>query len=344
MSMAVNAAPDPGAGTSAGTPVLEVERLAVEFRTTHGPLRVVEDVSFTLHAGETFGLVGESGSGKSVTSLALLGMIGPPSGSIPEGSIRLEGRELLGMSDRELSRIRGRELSMIFQEPKRSLDPAFTVGDQIAETLRAHLDLSRREAWRRAVAMLDTVGIPKAETRARDYPHQFSGGMAQRVMLAIALCCEPKVLVADEPTTALDVTVQAKVLDLMRDLQKEMGLTVLFISHDLSVVAEMCDRVGVMYAGQLVEQASVDEIFFSPQHPYTAALLEAIPGARTDQGQLEAIPGVVPPAHDLPSGCRFHPRCAHAVQRCSEVEPQLLGVESAVRCIRADELRLGGVA
>jgi peptide/nickel transport system ATP-binding protein len=345
MGTTVNAAPQPQATTkpAIGSAVLEVEHLAVEFRTTHGRVRVVEDVSFTLTSGETFGLVGESGSGKSVTSLALLGMIGPPSGSVPEGSVRLEGRELLGMPERELSRIRGREVAMIFQEPKRSLDPAFTVGDQISETLRTHLGVSRREGWRRAVAMLDTVGIPSPSRRAHDYPHQFSGGMAQRVMLAIALCCEPKVLIADEPTTALDVTVQAKVLDLIRDLQHEMGLAVLFISHDLGVVAEMCDQVAVMYAGQIVEHSPADDVFFHPQHPYTAALLEAIPRTDLAGGRLVAIPGVVPPAHAWPSGCRFHPRCAYATDRCEEEVPALVGSDSKRRCLRADELHLRGV-
>lgn len=336
-------APQTEPEVASGAVVLEVEHLSVEFRTAHGPVRVVEDVSFTLRAGETLGLVGESGSGKSVTSLALLGMIGPPNGSMPEGSVRLMGRELTGMPERQLRRIRGREMSMIFQEPKRSLDPAFTVGDQIAETLRAHLGLSRRDAWQQAVRMLDTVGIPSASRRAHDYPHQFSGGMAQRAMLAIALCCEPKVLIADEPTTALDVTVQAKVLDLIRDLQHDMGLALLFISHDLGVVAEMCDQVAVMYAGEVVEHASANEVFFHPKHPYTSALLEAIPRPNVEGGRLAAIPGVVPPAHAWPSGCRFHPRCEHAVDRCGEEVPVAIGSGISVRCLRAGELHLRGV-
>jgi peptide/nickel transport system ATP-binding protein len=336
-------------------PLLDVEDLAVDMFTDRGPVRVVEEVGFTLAEGETFGLVGESGSGKTVTALAVLGMIGPPSGRVVEGAVRLDGRELRGLPPGELRRVRGREVGMIFQEPRRSLDPAFTVGDQIAETARAHLGLSRRDAWRKAVEMLDLVGIASADRRAREYPHQFSGGMAQRVMLAIALCCSPKVLIADEPTTALDVTVQAQVLDLVRDLQADLGLAVLFISHDLGVIAEMCDRVAVMYAGQIVEQAPVLDLFLHPRHPYTAALLESIPNAAAGGGaggdRLAAIPGVVPPAHDWPAGCRFHPRCAHATERCGAEAPALaaLGATNGggdgrvARCLRVAELSLEGV-
>jgi peptide/nickel transport system ATP-binding protein len=339
-----------GNGVDPAAPVLEVEGLAVDFFTEHGPVRVVEDVGFRLAAGETFGLVGESGSGKTVTSLAVLGMIGPPAGRVPEGSVRLAGTELRGLPARELQSIRGREISMIFQEPRRSLDPAFTVGDQIAETVRAHLGMSRRDAWRKAIEMLEVVGIPSASRRVHEYPHQFSGGMAQRVMLAIALSCSPKVLIADEPTTALDVTVQAQVLDLIRDLQADLGLAVLFISHDLGVIAEMCDRVAVMYAGQIVEQAPAEELFVRPQHPYTAALLEAIPNADAGGDELSAIPGVVPPAHAWPTGCRFHPRCAHAVERCA-IDPPLLvpagdaatGETRTARCLRVGEVVLEGV-
>jgi oligopeptide/dipeptide ABC transporter ATP-binding protein len=335
----------PGDTTTSTTevPLLEVEDLAVEFLTPDGPVRVVDEVSFTLAEGETFGLVGESGSGKTVTSLAVLGMIGPPAGRVPAGSVRLQGRELRGLSARELHEVRGRQMSMIFQEPRRSLDPAFTVGDQIAETVRAHLGLSRRDAWRKAVEMLDLVGIGGASQRAHQYPHQFSGGMAQRVMLAIALCCTPKVLIADEPTTALDVTVQSQVLELIRDLQAELGLAVLFISHDLGVVAEMCDRVAVMYAGQVVEQQDVEGLFLRPQHPYTAALLRSIPNADVGGSRLSAIPGTVPPAHAWPAGCRFHPRCAHAVDACGTEAPALAGNGAAARCLRVDALDLEGV-
>lgn len=325
--------------------VLKVENLSVELSTDAGWLRIVDDVNLTLEHGRTFGLVGESGSGKTVTSLAVLGMIRPPRGRVPSGSVRLLNRELQTLSSRELRRVRGRDIGMIFQEPRRSLDPAFTVGDQIAETVRAHLGLSRRAAWKRAVDMLDMVGIASASQRAHEYPHQFSGGMAQRVMLAIALSCSPKVLIADEPTTALDVTVQAQVLDLIRKLQAELGLAVLFISHDLGMIAEMCDRVAVMYAGQIVEEAAVEELFLKPGHPYTAALLSSIPNPQAPGAGLRAIPGVVPPAHAWPTGCRYHPRCAHAASRCSEEPPTpiTLGPERSARCLLAGSLALTGV-
>jgi peptide/nickel transport system ATP-binding protein len=333
--------------TRAKQPLLQVENLAVDFLTQHGAVRVVEGASFTLDKGETFGLVGESGSGKTVTSLAVLGMICPPSGRVSVGSVRLNGRELTGLPRRELNRVRGREIAMIFQEPRRSLDPAFTVGDQIAETVRVHFGLSRKEAWRRAVEMLDLVQIPSAVHRAHEYPHQFSGGMAQRVMLAVALSCSPKVLVADEPTTALDVTVQAQVLQLIRDLQASLGLAVLFISHDLGVIAQMCDRVAVMYAGQIVEQANIRDLFLRPCHPYTAALLASIPNPKDATGRLVAIPGVVPPPQLWPTGCRFHPRCTHAVNRCKVDTPEAAptpGCEGAfARCHLADTLMLEGV-
>jgi oligopeptide/dipeptide ABC transporter ATP-binding protein len=305
-------------------------------------------VGFTVDQGETFGLVGESGSGKTVTSLALLGLVGAPTGRVAEGSIRFNQRELRGLSRRELDRIRGRDIAMIFQEPRRSLDPAFTVGDQIAETVRAHRGLSRREAWRRAVEMLDLVRIPSAGRRAHEYPHQLSGGMAQRVMLAVALSCSPQLLIADEPTTALDVTVQAQVLKLIRELQRELGLSVLFISHDLGVIAEMCDRVAVMYAGQIVEQAPVNELFLHPRHPYTAALLASIPHSGIIGGQLRAIPGSVPAAHAWPLGCRFNPRCDHAVDRC-RVDVPLVSSSSGgdnrfARCHLANSLALEGIS
>jgi peptide/nickel transport system permease protein len=325
-------------------PLLEVENLAVDFFTPHGPVRVVEGVSFTLADGETFGLVGESGSGKTVTSLALLGMISLPTGRVADGSVRLRGRELVGLPGRDLRPIRGGEVSMIFQEPRRSLDPAFTVGDQIAETVRAHLGVSRRDAWRRAVEMLELVKIPDAKQRAHQYPHQFSGGMAQRVMLAIALSCSPKVLIADEPTTALDVTVQAQVLELIRELQADLGLAVLFISHDLGVIAQMCDRVGVMYAGQLVEQATAFDLFARPRHPYTAALLASIANPEAESGRLVAIPGAVPPAHAWPTGCRFHPRCAHVTDRCVSEAPQPVTIagraDAMARCLAVESLHL----
>jgi peptide/nickel transport system ATP-binding protein len=325
--------------------LLQVENLTVDFYTHAGAVRVVDGVSFTLARGETFGLVGESGSGKSVTSLAALGMIAPPTGKVVEGSVKLDGRELVGLPRRELRKVRGGEIAMIFQEPRRSLDPAFTVGEQIAETVRAHTGASRRVAWQRAVEMLELVKIANASKRAHEYPHQFSGGMAQRVMLAIALSCSPKVLIADEPTTALDVTVQAQVLELIQDVQRELGLAVLFISHDLGVIAEMCDRVAVLYAGQIVEIGDVYDLFLRPKHPYTAALLRSIPNPETSSGYLSAIPGTVPPAHSWPTGCRFHPRCAHAVDTCATDAPALVGHQgSLARCLRINSLSLDGVS
>jgi peptide/nickel transport system permease protein len=329
---------------STDLPLLQVENLSVDFFTTRGLVRVVDGVSFTLAQGETFGLVGESGSGKTVTSLAVLGMINPPTGRVAEGSVRLAGREIVGLPSRELRPIRGGEIAMIFQEPRRSLDPAFTVGDQIAETIRAHRGVSRREANQRAVEMLDLVRIPDAKRRVHQYPHQFSGGMAQRVMLAIALSCSPKVLIADEPTTALDVTVQAQVLQLIRDLQQDLGLAVLFISHDLGVIAQMCDRVGVMYAGQVVEQSSVLDVFARPRHPYTAALLASMANTSGESRRLAAIPGAVPPAHAWPTGCRFHPRCPHAFDRCASELPQPVFITSGstamARCLATESLNL----
>jgi peptide/nickel transport system ATP-binding protein len=330
-----------------GNALFQVDNLTVDFFMRHGSVRVVEGVSFAVDRGETFGLVGESGSGKTVTSLAALGLVGPPTGRVVEGSVRLAGRELVGLPRRELRKLRGRDISMIFQEPRRSLDPAFSVGDQIAETVRAHTGASRRAAWQRAVEMLELVQIPSASRRAHEYPHQFSGGMAQRVMLAVALSCSPKVLIADEPTTALDVTVQAQVLQLIRDVQAEFGLAVLFISHDLGVIAEMCDRVAVMYAGQIVEIGDVHNVFLHPRQPYTAALLASIPNPEVSSGYLTAIPGAVPPAHAWPTGCRFHPRCAYALDVCKTEAPALIasgGCGGAMaRCLRADALSLDGV-
>ncbi|WP_016693605.1 ABC transporter ATP-binding protein [Rhodococcus rhodochrous] len=326
--------------------VLEVKDLAVDFFGPHGTVRVVEDLSFDIKPGETFGIVGESGSGKTVSSLAIMGLISSNVAQISSGSVRLNGRELLGLSARQLRKVRGREIGMIFQEPKRSLDPSFTVGHQIAETVRVHLGLSRREAWQHAVKMLDLVRIPDAARRAKQYPFEFSGGMAQRVMLAIALSCSPKVLIADEPTTALDVSVQNNVLSLIQELQDELGIGVLFISHDLGVVAEMCDRVAVMYAGQIVERGTVEDIFFGPRHPYTAALLSAIPGGHLSGGRLTAIPGIVPPAHAWPTGCRFNTRCPHAVDTCrTEAPPLVSGTgENVARCHLTSTLSLKGVS
>ncbi len=323
--------------------LLEIEDLTVSFPSKAGWVNAVERASFAIEPGQTVGLVGESGSGKTVTSLAVVGLIQAQGGRV-EGHARFEGRDLVGLSERALADIRGACIGMIFQQALRSLDPAFTVGEQIAETVRRHWDVTRKQAWQRAVEMLERVHIPRAAARASEYPHTFSGGMCQRVMIAMALACEPALLIADEPTTALDVTVQSHILDLIREIQRETHIAVLFISHDLGVIAEMAERVVVMYAGQVVEQASVEDVFVRPRHPYTSGLLGAIPAV--GQGRrLVDIPGNVPAPGYAPRGCRFHPRCPHAQRgRCDQVEPPIerRGV-SDVRCVRADELQLPGV-
>lgn len=326
-------------------PLLSVENLEVSFATGEGMVRVVDDMSFTVNAGEVVGLVGESGCGKSVTSLAIMRLIPTPPGRITAGRIMFEGQDLLALSESEMRRLRGNRISMIFQEPMTSLDPAFKVGEQIASAVRHHKRLSRSEAWERAIEVLDLVGIPHARARVNDYPHMFSGGMRQRVMIAIALSCEPSLLIADEPTTALDVTIQAQVLDLMRSLQDELGMAVVFVTHDLGVVSELCDRVVVMYAGQAFEVADADQLFVRPRHPYTEGLLACLPAEHIDE-QLEPIPGTVPPAGSMPNGCRFHPRCRYCVTgRCDDgaVPLYLVGNGRASRCVRVSELQLAGV-
>ncbi|WP_208430946.1 ABC transporter ATP-binding protein [Aeromicrobium yanjiei] len=302
-------------------------------------------MNLSLGAGMTLGLVGESGSGKTVTSLAIMGLIAGKNTRLT-GSVKLLGRELVGLSEGELSHLRGSEMAMVFQEPRRSLDPAFTVGDQIAEVIRRHEGVSRKDAFAQAVEMLEKVGIPDAKSRAKAYPHQFSGGMCQRVMLAIALACKPKLLIADEPTTALDVTVQKEMLALMNQLQADFDVSILFITHDLGVVAEMCDDVNVMYAGQVVESTGLYELFETPQHPYTEGLLAAIPESVPRGGRLRSIPGAVPAPREWPVSCRFFARCAHAVPgRCDEGPVDLAMVQPghAVRCVRAGELELKGI-
>jgi peptide/nickel transport system ATP-binding protein len=324
-------------------PLLRVEDLSVSFASRNSRVFAVEGASFDIEAGKTVGLVGESGSGKTVTSLAILGLIQSQGGRVT-GHVEFEGRELVGMKEKDLEEIRGARVGMIFQQASRTLDPAFTVGEQIAETVRRHRGASRKEAWARAVEMLDRVQIPRAADRASEYPHTFSGGMCQRVMIAMALSCEPALLIADEPTTALDVTVQSHILDLIREIQADTGIAVLFISHDLGVIAEMADRVVVMYAGQVVEQASIEDVFLHPRMPYTSGLLGAIPAI--GQGRrLVDIPGNVPAPGQAPPGCRFHPRCPHFEPgRCDEVVPplDLLG-GTEVRCVRADEIELPGI-
>ncbi|GAB6877508.1 ABC transporter ATP-binding protein [Thermaerobacter litoralis] len=304
-------------------PLLEVRGLRTEFHTGEGRFAAVDDVSFTIARGETVGLVGESGSGKSVTSLSILRLVPSPPGRITAGSILFEGQDLLRLSEAAMRRIRGNRISMIFQEPMTSLNPVFPVGKQIAEALQWHRGLSRRAAWERAVELLRLVGIPDPAARARQYPHQMSGGMRQRVMIAMAVACEPQLLIADEPTTALDVTVQAQILDLMKDLRRRLGTAILLITHDLGVVADMADRVLVMYAGRIVESAPVDDLFARPLHPYSEGLLASMPQLHRRQERLHVIPGQVPNPARLPTGCRFHPRCPYAIDICRQQEPVL---------------------
>jgi oligopeptide/dipeptide ABC transporter ATP-binding protein len=325
--------------------LLEVTDLKTYFDTDEGVVKAVDGVSFHLDKGETLAVVGESGSGKSVTSLSVMRLIPTPPGRIASGQMLFEGQDLARKSERDMRRIRGNDISMIFQEPMTSLNPVYTVGDQIAEAIVLHQGKSYREAMKVAVEMLDLVGIPEPGKRVKNYPHQMSGGMRQRVMIAMALSCGPKLLIADEPTTALDVTIQAQILDLMRKLQREIGMSILFITHDLGVVAEMADRVVVMYAGRAVEEGDVNDIFARPQMPYTLGLMNSIPRvdrAAEHQDRLEAIPGNVPNPLYLPEGCAFHPRCRFATDECKQAIPALedTGNGHMVRCIRWKDLDL----
>jgi oligopeptide/dipeptide ABC transporter ATP-binding protein len=308
--------------------LLEVTDLRTHFFTREGVVQAVDGVSFSLDRGATLGLVGESGCGKSVTALSIMGLIPRPPAKIVGGSVVFEGRDLTRLSDRQLEGVRGAQVSMIFQDPMTSLNPTLTIGTQITETMRRHLDVSKDEARRRAVDLLGKVGIPNAAARLSDYPHRFSGGMRQRVMIAIALSCNPKLLIADEPTTALDVTIQAQILDLLHDLQREYEMALILITHDMGVVAEVADEVAVMYAGQIVEQAPVLELFDHPEHPYTEALLGSLPqieGEGIREGRLTAIPGRPPDLVDPPDGCRFAPRCPYVqLGDGCDVTPQVL--------------------
>ena len=331
--------------------VLEIEDLQTHFFTADGVVRAVDGVSYDVRRGETLGVVGESGCGKSVTALSILRLVASPPGRIVGGAIRLEGRNLLEATETEMEDVRGNEISMIFQEPMTSLNPLFTVGKQISEAIALHQGVSKRDAMDRAVDMLRQVHIPEPERRAHEYPHQLSGGMRQRVMIAMALSCNPKVLIADEPTTALDVTIQAQILDLMREAQREQGQAVILITHDMGVVAENADRVVVMYAGRKVEEAEVDELFDHPGHPYTEGLLGAIPSleaaahSESGRGRLNEIEGMVPSLANLPPGCTFAPRCIYASDRCRQEFPPLEHHRPGhwVACWHADRL-LGGTA
>lgn len=332
-----NGAPPPGPA-----PLLAVRDLRVDFATDHGWSTVVSDVSFDVPRGRTVGLVGESGSGKSVSCQAILRLIPEPPGRIVNGSIEFEGRDLLTMPEKELRTVRGSEIAMIFQEPMTSMNPAFTIGEQIGEVLRIHRGMGRRAARSRVVEVLDLVGIPRAAERLGQYPHEFSGGMRQRVMIAMALVAEPKLLIADEPTTALDVTIQAQVLDLIRDLAREMDMGVLFVTHDLGVVADICDDVVVMYAGQVVERAPTTPLFVSPRHPYSEALIRSRPNIEL-QGELHVIGGSPPLPWELPTGCHFGPRCGYHQAACDAPVPlAAAGGGHAARCIRGHELSLRG--
>ena len=310
--------------------LLQVADLRTYFETDEGVARAVDGVSFEVEPGEAVGIVGESGCGKTVTSLSIMGLVPSPPGRIqPGSSIRLRGRELVGLPQRELRRIRGNEIAMIFQEPMSSLNPVITVGSQIVEALALHRGLKGSAARKAAVDLLREVGIPEPDNRFHEYPHHLSGGMRQRVMIAMALSCEPGLLIADEPTTALDVTIQAQILDLLAGLRKRRGMALLLITHDLGVVAEVCDRVLVMYAGQVVESGRVENIFAGPRHPYTQALLESLPNISGERLRLRPIRGNVPNPADWPAGCRFRERCPYAWERCAAELPPLLSAGDA---------------
>lgn len=314
--------------------ILEVKDLCVEFQTVEGRVQAVDHLSYTLHKGEKLGIVGESGSGKSVSSLAMMQLIPNPPGRVTGGEILYKGRDLVKLSGKEMQKLRGNEISMIFQEPMTSLNPIIQCGKQIAESLRLHRGMNKKEAAEEAVRMMKAVGIANPEVRAHEYPHQMSGGMRQRVMIAMALACQPQILIADEPTTALDVTIQAQILDLIRDLNREMNAAVLFITHDLGVVSELCDTVIVMYTGHIVEQAPVRELFRDPKHPYTVGLLNAIPAITKERKPLKTIEGVVPNPTERIEGCSFWPRCPHASERCQKEAPPVTrpGEDRLVRC------------
>ena len=325
-------------------PLLEIHDLRTEFVTDRGVVRAVDGVSFHVDASETVGIVGESGSGKSVTSLSIMRLIAEPPGRIAGGSVMFEARDLLKLPEPAMQAIRGNRMAMIYQEPLTSLNPVQTVGRQIAESIRLHRKASSGEAWAEAVRLLELVGIPLSERRADAWPHQLSGGMRQRVMIAMALACSPRLLIADEPTTALDVTVQAQILDLLRQLRREFGMAILLITHDLGVVAEMCDRVLVMYAGRIVEEADVVSLFTAPKHPYTVGLLASIPRLDDPQDSLRVIPGVVPDPLNRPSGCAYATRCELVEARCHLRQPDLeaLGPGRRVACFIVSDRELAG--
>lgn len=326
-------------------PLLSVKALTTTFRTESGVFPAVDSLSFDVAPGEVLGIVGESGSGKSVTALSILGLLPDPPGRIASGSIRFQGREIVGMSKSELRALRGPSIGMIFQEPMTSLNPVFRIGDQIIETIRAHEPVSKAQARQRAIGLLDRVGIAMSERRLDDYPHQLSGGMRQRVMIAIALACSPRLLLADEPTTALDVTIQAQLLDLLRDIQRETNMAVVIITHNMGVIAEFADRVLVMYAGRLAEQGTVDAVFTTPRHPYTQGLLSSTPSLEREETRLATIPGVLPQLTETLPGCRFAPRCARRSDACLQSKPPMVdtGQGQLAACFHWDVSAPGAV-
>ena len=312
--------------------LLEIENLSVDFPSKHAVMHAVEGVSLSVQAGEVLGIVGESGSGKSVTMMAVMGIVAYP-GEIRADKLHFDGNDLLALPERERGKLIGKDVAMIFQEPTTSLNPCFTVGFQLAETLRLHLGMDAKAARKRSIELLEQVGIPAPETRLKAFPHQMSGGMNQRVMIAMAIACNPKLLIADEPTTALDVTIQAQILDLLRGLQKQRGMALVLITHNMGVVSEMAQHIAVMYAGQIVEEQDAQSLFAAPQHPYTEALMAALPERSEGQTRLATIPGMVPGLYDRPSGCLFAPRCAYANELCRAERPALRAWRGGtVRC------------
>ncbi|GIO69338.1 ABC transporter ATP-binding protein [Paenibacillus sp. JTLBN-2024] len=327
--------------------LLEVRNLTTGFLTEKGLVKATDRISLAIEKGKTLCLVGESGSGKSVTSMSIMRLIDYANGVILEGSINFKGEDLVKKKQEELRSIRGNKISMIFQDPMSALNPVFTVGEQIAESLRLHQNKSKDEAWKEAIELLRMVGIPSPEIRAKQYPNQLSGGMCQRVVIAIALASKPELLIADEPTTALDVTVQAQILDLLQDLKEKLGTSILLITHDMGVAAEMADHIAVMYAGAIVEQGTVEEIFSNPSHPYTVGLLQSIPGFEGERGgELYTIKGTIPALGNLPQGCRFNPRCPHVMDKCRQVEPGdiQVGDEHYAKCWLFEENGKAAVA
>jgi peptide/nickel transport system ATP-binding protein/oligopeptide transport system ATP-binding protein len=316
------------------TPLIDVKNLEVQFEVRGVILRAVDDVSFTIEPGETLGLVGESGCGKSVTASAIMRLVPMPPGRIAGGQVIFDGVDLLRLSEKQMRGIRGNRISMIFQEPMSSLNPVYTVGDQVAEVIELHQKLRRRAAMEKVVEVFGQVGIPAPETRINDHPHKMSGGMRQRVMIAMALACNPRLMIADEPTTALDVTIQAQILELMNKLKEDTGAAILFITHDLGVIAEMAQRVAVMYAGKMMEYASVTDLFDNPKHPYTIGLMTSVPALGKGEERLATIPGVVPSLFNIPEGCPYYDRCPDARAECEEKLPAMTEVEKGhwVRC------------